>query len=404
MLPMINGKDFISCELEDLEVLLNNSDYAENEYIDYKKTFSIDDVPKDKKLQEQIEFRNDVCSFANANGGYLVFGIKENKGIPNEIIGVTIDNCDIFERNIKNYLQPIKPRIPYYKLKFIKIHELQFVVIMFIQHDYFAPYIHLAEQTNYKIFKRVGNSKSFIEYQELKRMFTQSLSIEKEIERFQKDRIYHYHTLGGNNAKFFTMHIIPETFLDSNYNRPMFVLERLGAKLSTISYFFECGGRPFPLPEGLRYIGRGIESECRIYNNGIAEFYYPLEKKLHIGMRGNNDKGSLPYVWLWNNIYNSILVYVDKMIPSFNLKRFYVVISIIGCKDVATEELTSLDEYSRIDRDILIFNPFAFEIGENGKVEDKVIRQLHLDFLLSLGIRFDQTLQFLIEEIYGKSF
>ena len=36
MLPLINGKSFLSCAESDLLVLLDNEDYRENEYIDYK--------------------------------------------------------------------------------------------------------------------------------------------------------------------------------------------------------------------------------------------------------------------------------------------------------------------------------------------------------------------------------
>ena len=109
MLPTINGKDIINCDLNDLQTIIDNPDYAENEYLDYKKSFSIDMVERDKRQQEQAEFRNDVCAFANAGGGYLVFGIDEKKGIPCQITGICLKNNskDLFERDVKNYLQSI---------------------------------------------------------------------------------------------------------------------------------------------------------------------------------------------------------------------------------------------------------------------------------------------------------
>ena len=63
MLPIINGKEIIDCNLSDITMILDNPDYGENEYLDYKKAFSIDVVvEKDKRQQEQVEFRNDVCA------------------------------------------------------------------------------------------------------------------------------------------------------------------------------------------------------------------------------------------------------------------------------------------------------------------------------------------------------
>ena len=240
------------------------------------------------KQQEQVEFRNDVCAFANANGGYLIFGVDEKKGIPTEIIGINIknNNKDLFERDVRNYLQSIKPRIPFYRIRFIDMPDEKYIVIMLIQHDFFAPYIHLADQKNYKVYKRAGNEKAVMDYQEIKMMFTQSVSLEKEMEQGRAERVNYFLSQEDDQeytySKFFMMHIFPETFLDYNYSKPMFVLERKGARFSPIFNAFECNTRSAPTPEGLRFLGQGIKAECKLYNNGIAEFFYPLANKLHM--------------------------------------------------------------------------------------------------------------------------
>ena len=52
-------------------------------------------------------------------------------------------------------------------------------------------------------------------------MFTNSLSLEKEVERFRRERIDSFRmqedTEDYKYSKFMMLHIIPETFLDSNY-------------------------------------------------------------------------------------------------------------------------------------------------------------------------------------------
>lgn len=91
MLPKINGKNLLDCSERDFESILDNLDYRENEYIDYKESLTILSIPKEKKQLRQneiAELRSDVCSFANSNGGYIIFGITEDsKGIPKELIG-----------------------------------------------------------------------------------------------------------------------------------------------------------------------------------------------------------------------------------------------------------------------------------------------------------------------------
>ena len=77
MLPKINGKSFLECTEDDLKNLIDNPDFRENEYLDYKQNFAFLELPKGKERNEKIaEFKSDVCSFANADGGFLIFGIS----------------------------------------------------------------------------------------------------------------------------------------------------------------------------------------------------------------------------------------------------------------------------------------------------------------------------------------
>lgn len=88
MLPKINNKSFLECTEADLEILKENSDYRENEYIDYKKNFAFLEMPKDKKRDSKIsEFKSDICAFANAEGGYLIFGISDENGCAEDFVG-----------------------------------------------------------------------------------------------------------------------------------------------------------------------------------------------------------------------------------------------------------------------------------------------------------------------------
>ena len=83
MLPTINGKPLHECGLADIQLMLNNPDYRENAYLDFKINFAFLEVGKgDKKNRDAkvAEFRSDVCSFANSDGGYLVYGIPRTRG------------------------------------------------------------------------------------------------------------------------------------------------------------------------------------------------------------------------------------------------------------------------------------------------------------------------------------
>lgn len=81
MLPQINNKSLLECNEADFTEVLNNPDYRENRYLEYKLTFSFMEVDKSRAAEKISEFRNDVCQFANAEGGYLIYGIADKEGI-----------------------------------------------------------------------------------------------------------------------------------------------------------------------------------------------------------------------------------------------------------------------------------------------------------------------------------
>lgn len=77
MVFQINGKTLLECNEDDIQLLIDDPAFRESEYIDYKENFSFLEIKENKeKNAKKIEFRNDVCSFANAEGGYLIYGIK----------------------------------------------------------------------------------------------------------------------------------------------------------------------------------------------------------------------------------------------------------------------------------------------------------------------------------------
>lgn len=163
MLPIINNKSLLDCTEDDLQIIIGDPAYRESRYIEYKEMYEpalYDNTKKQKRDDAKTEFRNDVCTFANAEGGYLILGVKEKKGIAQEITGIQIDDVDNFLLELKNCLQVIMPRMPNYQCNSIKLQSGKTVFVLFIQHDFFAPYIQLENEKNYRIYKRINNSKA----------------------------------------------------------------------------------------------------------------------------------------------------------------------------------------------------------------------------------------------------
>src|SRR5260370_35585410 len=82
---MALNKSLDSIEESDLQALIDNQ-VPEGKTIEYKKALP-GNSDGDKK-----EFLADVSSFANAAGGDLIFGIREDSGVPGDLFGLQISD------------------------------------------------------------------------------------------------------------------------------------------------------------------------------------------------------------------------------------------------------------------------------------------------------------------------
>lgn len=409
MLPKINGKSFLECTEEDLKTLIDNLDFRENEYIDYKLNFSFLEYPKGKDRNEKIaEFKSDVCSFANAEGGYLLFGISDIDGCASELVGIDIGDPDKFELDRRNNLIAIQPKIPYVKFHFVKLESGKYIVIIFVKHDGFSPYLHIEDEKNYKIYKRMGNGKRPPTYTELKNMFNQSLSLDKEIHNFRMDRINYYRSREDDKnrsySQFLMLHFIPETFIDTNYNQNMAVLAKTqNMKFSDLFNPFYFGGWSAPCADGIRFKAvslTGEKSEGHIFNNCVVECFFPLHYHIFDDPK-KLSKGYFDWKHIFEKIKGMYESYADVFKNINENDRFFVCPSIIGCKDLATElSEFGLTHRGEIDRDLALCTPVVCESLVNEDNVEISIKKLYIEFLISIGVSHDEILNNLIKEVY----
>jgi len=410
MLPKINGKSFLECTENDLKELVNNSDYRENEYLDYKWDFAYLEMDRGPKRDEKkAEFKSDVCSFANAEGGYILFGIGEKNGYASTIDGIVIQNgnTDKFELDRSNDLTGIQPRTPSIQFHFVKLESGKYVVVLFVKHDGFAPYIHLVGEKNYMIYKRYGNGKRYVPYSEIRQMFIQSLSLEQSVRNYLRQRIDHYYSLGSAfGESFIHLSFIPESFVDTGYRQNMFVLERQNrVNFSSIFSAFSCNTSSIPCVDGLRYIPYSdsiFHAEGYVRNNGVVEACLSLDEDLKRSINVDFPNGKLPWKWLWKNIQEICDQYTTTFAKINTRERTFVCLSIIGCRNVITEDPNETPGYTgKIDRNEVFCDPIEiYTLSDVDEVE-RILKKLHISFLLAIGVKYNNTLKQLIDEVYG---
>lgn len=406
MILQINGKSLLKCSEEDIKLIIDNPNFKENNYIDYKENFSFIEIQdKSEKNKKKIEFRNDICSFANAEGGFLIYGVKEKQGIATEIIGVDIpnNNTDKFELDRRNDLLPIDPRIPNLQFNCIELLTGKYVVIIYVRHDSFAPYTHIENQANYKFFKRAGNEKITMTYTELRNMFNQSLSLDKEIQNYRKERITYYkeqsEEIEDVYSKFILLHIIPDTFLDIDYNHNLFAIEKKEGKIfSSIFSKFGCDTTSIPCIDGLKFLPYSFSntpSICYIYNNGILETFWSLKG---ISLAGDN---FFPSEYIWEKIDSTITEYLKIFRDNKLAERVFVCLSIIGCKGMISQPASYSTLYKgEIDRNNIMCVPIVIDDIFDINAITITMKKIYVDYLLSISVKHNKVLEEYIKDLY----
>ncbi len=160
-------KSFDEIAKADLDALVANQ-VAERRTLEYKR-----DLPGRDDTSRK-EFLADVTSFANAQGGDLLFGITEAQGTAADIPGLEAEDPD---KEILRWeevlLAGIEPRIPGLRLRWIAIGGKRGVLLIRIPASGIAPHRVIFKQSN-RFYGRKSNGKYEMDTQELRDAFTAS--------------------------------------------------------------------------------------------------------------------------------------------------------------------------------------------------------------------------------------
>jgi hypothetical protein len=155
----------------------------ESKTLDYKEQLP------DNSDEHKKEFLADVSSFANADGGNLIYGIKEEKGIPVEIKGVEIENPDREIQRFENLIRDcLEPRIQGTVISHFKLSNEKYIIIFYIPKSFNPPHV-VKIKTHWRFYSRNSNGKYALEVSELRSVITLASSIRDRIRDFRLERI-----------------------------------------------------------------------------------------------------------------------------------------------------------------------------------------------------------------------
>lgn len=193
--------------LEELELLIQNQT-SEKRTIDYKLNLVLD-TDENKK-----EFLADIISFANTNGGVIIYGMREEKGIPIELIGIAIENADLLKGRIESIIRDgISPKYSSANVIDISINDTHKAIIIKIPKSWSAPHLVWYKRSSKFFARNSSHGKYQLEISEIRSSILASEYLYEKIRNFRLDRISkiinHDTPVELLNEPQFVLHMIP---------------------------------------------------------------------------------------------------------------------------------------------------------------------------------------------------
>ncbi len=157
--------------------------FSERKTVEYKQALVW--RPDEKKK----EFLADVSSFANAGGGHLVYGMKEEGGLPVELCGLDVDDPDSTVAALDNSIRDgVKPRIPGAVVWPVRLQSGRIAVVIRVPRSFASPHM-VTYGGSSRFFARTSNGKYQLDVEEIRAAFLLSDKTADRIRDFRLDRI-----------------------------------------------------------------------------------------------------------------------------------------------------------------------------------------------------------------------
>jgi len=179
---MIDFVPFDQIGLRDIE-RLRDDEVAEGRTIEYK------DEDPTVSGDSKRDFRACVTSFANTDGGDLIYGVKADKAkaVIVDIPGLKVASRDSFEQTLNHTLRDqVDPRISPVRFRWVDLGAGRAVVVVRVQPSWVGP--HAATRSFIAYYQRTSNGKQPMDAHELRNAFLLAGRAEERFEKFCDER------------------------------------------------------------------------------------------------------------------------------------------------------------------------------------------------------------------------
>ena len=377
-----------------IELLANK--YREDINLDFKKCITFEKLTKLNKEKHIIEnskheFAVDIASFANTNGGYLVFGVDENDRIPSKIIPFEIDSLEQLESSCAKLIRDrIEPQLYGCGFHAIDIQHNKFIFIVHIPKSLNAPHgVRKSGEDNYYFYSRNNEGNNYqLKLAEFKNNFILRDSMIKKMKEFKAERIEAIKTNKApimlfNNPKII-MHLLP---ISAFTNEEQFDTEIL----------FNNSANLYPINSNhnANIIQRNFDG-ILIYDQASSKGHHYSYTQLH--RNGIIESVNSSMITTWNppgldyvlyamrpEIYEKSLImalqrYMSGLMAMGITQPVYCAITFVGVKNYSIyypydiKVFNYLEKSVPVDRDILSLPEFIIEDLSNSNLAPDLLK------------------------------
>lgn len=156
--------------------------YPESSTLDFKRALPSRDE------RGRSEFIKDVCAFANADGGDLIFGIEEKNGCASILVPVVDEAADAAQRRLVQYLDAgVEPRV--FGVQFWSVEiDGGYALVLRIPPSFNGPHRYKFNNST-RFVVRTGTLTSELSYDQLRMAFDRSATLTERARTFRQGRL-----------------------------------------------------------------------------------------------------------------------------------------------------------------------------------------------------------------------
>lgn len=350
------AKKITDITIKDIQGLVDNN-VLERKTLEYKMKLP-DNSDKGKK-----EFLADISSFANTEGGDIIFGIKESNGTIESISPIEVTDIDTEVSRLESMIRSgIDPRIDA-EIRIIEVDSKSCIFLIRVKASLITPH-RVVYKSHDKFYRRNSNGKYPMDVVELRTSFTKSSELTERISNFRKERILDIKAGESpipltSQQTFVCVHIVPLSSFTTVQNIDAKTLKSLGNGGNSDHFqpLVTGGGWSYRINLNgvVAYTGgnpkESVSSYNQLYRNGIVE---GLEC---VYLNSPNSKGDnyLPMTAIEYRIISFVKKQL-KLLSEFDISSpYFVFASLVGVRGYAIPaNQLSFDETYPMDVDDLL--------------------------------------------------